>query len=115
MLAFLDKAFDGFSFSYDPVCFSATESFFDSYAKGNDEFVSNQLAAETFLEEFAKGGAGIPADSPCSAATRAYYANIPNPPSPPNRAAMEAFMNKMIRGGRRAPDPACADSMKAYL
>ena len=115
MLAFLDKAFDGFSFSYDPVCFSATESFFDSYAKGNDEFVSNQLAAETFLEEFAKGGAGIPADSPCSAATRAYYANIPHPPSPPLTAAMEPFMDKMIRGGRRAPDPACADSMKAYL
>jgi hypothetical protein len=115
MLAFLDKAFDGFSFSYDPVCFRATESFFDSYAKGNDELVSNRLAAETFLEEFAKGGAGIPADSPCAASTRAYYANIPNPPSLANRAAMEAFMNKMIRGGRRAPDPACADSMKAYL
>jgi len=115
MISFLDKAFDGFSFDYDPVCWRSTEAFFDSYAKGNSELVSNQLAAETFLAEFAKGGAGIPADSPCAAATRAYYANIPNPPSPPNKAAMEAFMDKMIRGGRRAPDPACALSTTAYF
>ena len=115
MMAFLDKAFDGFSFIYDPVCWRSTEAFFDSYAKGNSELVSNQLAAETFLEEFAKGGAGIPADSPCAAATRAYYANIPNPPSPPNKAAMEAFMDKMISGGKREADPACALSTSAYL
>ena len=114
MLAFVDKAFDGFSFEYDPVCWRSTEAFFDSYAAGNNELTSILAAAETFLDEFAQGGAGIPADSPCAAATRAYYANIPSPPSPANKAAMEAFMNKMIAGGVRQPDPVCAASAKAY-
>jgi hypothetical protein len=114
MMAFLDKAFDGFSFEYDPVCWRSTEAFFDSYASGKDELTSNLAAAETFLSEFANGGAGIPADSPCAAATRAYYDNIPNPPSPPIKAAMEAFMDKMISGGKREPDPVCAASTTAY-
>ena len=114
MLAFIDKAFSGFSFEYDPVCWRSTEAFFDSYAAGNDELTSNLAAAEIFFDEFAKGGAGIPADSPCAAATVAYYQNIQNPPSPPNKAAMEAFMNKMIAGGVRQPDPVCAASTRGY-
>merc|ERR1712198_203732 len=114
MIAFIDKAYDGFSFQYDPVCWRSTEAFFDSYAAGNDELQSNRKAARVFLDEFAKGGAGIPADSPCAASTRAYYENIPNPPSPANKAAMEAFMDKMIADGPREPDPACALSTVAY-
>jgi hypothetical protein len=114
MIAFLDKAFDSFSFEYDPVCWKSTEAFFDSYASGAGELASNLHAAEVFLDEFAKSGFSIPADSPCAAATRAYYKNIPNPPSPPNKAAMEAFMDKMISGGKRQPDPVCAASTKAY-
>jgi hypothetical protein len=114
MIAFLDKAFDSFSFEYDPVCWKSTEAFFDSYASGADELKSNLHAAEVFLEEFAKSGFSIPADSPCAAATRAYYQNIPNPPSPPNKAAMETFMDKMIAGGKREPDPVCAAATKAY-
>ena len=114
MLAFIDKAFTSFSFQYDPVCWRATEAFFDSYAAGADELASNLHAAEVFLDEFEKSGLSIPADSPCAAATRAYYQNIPNPPSPPNKAAMEAFMDQMIAGGKREPDPVCAASTKAY-
>ena len=114
MIAFLDKAFTAFSFQYDPVCWKATEAFFDSYASGADELTSNLNAAEVFLDEFTKSGLSIPADSPCAAATRAYYQNIPNPPSPPNKAAMEAFMDQMIAGGKREPDPACAAATKAY-
>ena len=114
MIAFLDKAFDGFSFEFDPVCWRSTEAFFDSYAAGNDELTSNRVASQAFLQEFANGGAGIPADSPCAAATRAYYENIPSPPSPPNKAAMEAFMDKMIGGGKRQPDPVCAAAMTAF-
>jgi len=67
-----------------------------------------------FLDEFAKAGLSIPADSPCAAATRAYYQNIPNPPSPAIKAAMEAFMVAMVAGGKREPDPVCAASTKAY-
>jgi hypothetical protein len=114
MIAFVDKAFSSFSFQYDPVCWKATEAFFDSYAAGKDELSSNLNAAEVFLDEFSKAGFSIPADSPCAAATRAYYQNIPNPPSPPNKAAMEAFMDAMIAGGKREPDPVCAASTKAY-
>jgi len=114
MLAFVDKAFSGSSFEYDPVCWKSTEAYFDSYAAGNGELAANLAAAETFLDEFSKSGLSIPADSPCAAATRAYYANIPNPPSPPNKAAMEAFMDAMISGGKRQPDPVCAASTKAY-
>jgi hypothetical protein len=115
MLAFLDKAFDGFSFEYDPVCWRSTEGFFNSYAQGNDELTSNRNAAKLFLNEFARGGQQIPADSPCAAATRAYYENIPNPPSPANKAAMEAFMDKMIGNGEREADPVCAASTEAYF
>jgi len=115
MLAFLDKAFSGFSFEYDPVCWRSTEAFFNSYAKGTDELTSTQAAAESFLDEFARGGEQIPTDSPCSAAARAYNNNIPNPPSPANKAAMEAFMDKMIGGGKRQADPVCAASAKAYF
>jgi len=115
MLAFLDKAFSGFSFEYDPVCWRSTEAFFDSYAQGNDELTSNRNAAKLFLREFARSGEKIPADSPCAAATRAYYANIPNPPSPSNQAAMEAFMDKMIGQGKREADPVCAASTEAYF
>ena len=114
MIAFLDKAFTSFSFQYDPVCWKSTEAFFESYAAGADELTSNLNAAEVFLDEFGKAGLSIPADSPCAAATRAYYQNIPNPPSPPNKAAMEAFMDQMIAGGKREPDPVCAASTKAY-
>jgi len=114
MIAFVDKAFSSFSFQYDPVCWKSTEAFFDSYAAGKDELSSNLHAAEVFLDEFANAGLSIPADSPCAAATRAYYQNIPNPPSPPNKAAMEAFMDAMIAGGKREPDPVCAASTKAY-
>merc|ERR1712198_323194 len=113
MIAFLDKAFDGFSFQFDPVCWRAAETYFESYAAGNDELQSNRRAARVFLNEFDKGGSGIPADSPCAAA-RAYYKNIPNPPSPANKAAMEAFMDKMITDGKREPDPACSLSTIAY-
>ena len=115
MLAFVDKALNGsFSFKYDPVCWRSTEAFFDSYAAGNNELTSNLAAAEVFFDEFARGGDGIPADSPCAASTVAYYQNIQNPPSPPNKAAMEAFMNKMIDGGKREPDPACAASTRGF-
>jgi len=113
MIAFIDKAFSGEKFSYDPICWRSTEAFFKSYTAGNDELTSNLAAAETFLEEFAKGST-LPADSPCAAATIAYYENIENAPSPANKAAMEAFMHKMIADGPRQPDPVCALSTRAY-
>merc|ERR1712198_433592 len=48
MIAFLDKAFDGFSFQFDPVCWRAAETYFESYAAGNDELQSNRRAARVF-------------------------------------------------------------------
>lgn len=115
MLAFLDKAFSGFSFEYDPVCWRSTEAFFDSYAQGNDELTSGRNAAKLFLREFSRSGEKVPTDSPCAAASRAYSANIPNPPSPSIKAAMDAFMDKMIGQGKREADPVCAASTEAYF
>ena len=114
MMAFIDKAFSGEKFSFDPVCWRSTEAYFDSYAAGKDELTSNLAAAETFLEEFAKGST-IPADSPCAAATIAYFNNMKQFPSLANKAAMEAFMSKMISDGPRQPDLVCARSTKAYF
>jgi len=114
MITFIDKAFEGFSFKYDPACYRATEEFYDAYAEGDDELKSTRRAAKVFLQEFMKGGDGIPADSPCAASTRAYYNNIPNPPSPANKAAMEAFMDKMNVDGPREYDPACAVATLKY-
>ncbi len=113
-IAFIEKAFAGTSFQYDPVCWKSAEAFITSYSSGSDELTSNLAAAEAFLEEFAAGGAGIPADSPCAAATVAYLQATPNAPSPANKAAMEAFIAKMIGGGPRQPDPICAAATKAY-
>lgn len=114
MLAFMDKAMSGFSFDFDPVCWRSAQAFFDASAAGKSEVNSALSAAETFLEAFAAGGDNIPADSPCAAAAKAYFANIPNPPAPQVKVAAEAFMNSMISGGRRQPDPVCANAAKAY-
>ena len=115
-VAFIDKAFTDFSFQLDPVCWRATEAFIDASAAGNDELSSNLAAAEAFLAEFAKGGAGIPADSPCAAATRAYTAAVPNKPSSPNALAMAAFMDAMtVQGNTRVADPVCAAATVAYF
>ena len=114
MAAFLDKTFSIKKFTYDPVCWRSTEAFWMSYEAGHDELSSTLAAAEAFLEEFAKGST-VPVDSPCAAATRAYYENLESPPSPANKAAMEAFMDKMIKDGARQPDPVCAKSAKAYF
>jgi hypothetical protein len=113
-IAFIEKAFAGTSFQFDPVCWKSAEAFITAYSSGSDELTSNLAAAEAFLEEFAAGGAGIPADSPCAAATVAYLQATPNAPSLANKAAMEAFIAKMIGGGPRQPDPVCAAATKAY-
>ncbi|MCP3662504.1 MAG: hypothetical protein GY696_08430, partial [Gammaproteobacteria bacterium] len=98
----------------DPVCAASTRGYWNAWKGGATELQANLAAAEKFFDEFLKGKDSIPADSPCAAATRAYYAAIPNPPSPPNKAAMEAFMDKMIAGGKRESDPVCAASLRGY-
>lgn len=112
MVAFLDKAFDGFSYEYDPVCWRTTEAFLDSYTSGKNELSS---AAEVFLSEYARGGQALPADSPCTAAAIAYSKSTENPISPAVKSAMEAFIAQMVKSGRREPDAACAEATKSYL
>merc|ERR1712168_1288906 len=92
MLAFMDKAMSGFSFDFDPVCWRSAQAFIDAPAAGKSE-ANSALSA---------------------AAAKAYFANIPNPPAPQVKVAAEAFMNSMISGGRRQPDPVCANAAKAY-
>jgi hypothetical protein len=113
-VAFIEKAFADPVFQVDPVCWKATEAFIGAATAGADELTSNLAAAEAFLATFASGG--IPADSPCAAATRAYAATVPIKPSGPNALAMAAFMDAMIvQGNARAADPICAASTQAYF
>merc|ERR1711962_1815596 len=114
MNSFTEKAFDGFSAKYDPLCWKSTEAFSDSYASGNTESQSTSKAARVFIDEVANGVASIPADSPCAAATRAYAANV-NPSSPAVKAAMEAFINQVTAEGGVEPDSACASAAASYL
>merc|ERR1711962_1270730 len=106
MNSFTEKAFDGFSAKYDPLCWKSTEAFFDSYAAGNTESQSTTKAARVFINEVANGVASIPADSPCAAATRAYAANVNEPTSPAVKAAMEAFISQVTAEGGVEADPA---------
>lgn len=114
MEAFMDKMIADGDRTPDPVCAKSTEAYWAAYKNGSTELESNLAAGEAFFDEFMKGST-IPTDSPCAAATRAYWKTLDNHPSPPNRAAMEAFMNKMISDGtKRTPDPVCALSTLAY-
>ena len=116
MEAFMDRMIADGKRTPDPVCAASLRGYWDAYYKGKSELASNRAAGEAFLEEYVKGSS-IPADSPCAAATRAYWEAIPKPPSPANRAAMEAFMDKLItsNGGKRTQDPVCAESLRGYF
>jgi len=114
MIAFIEKAFNGFSSSYDPLCWRATDAFLDSYASGKSEDDSNLEAAQELLQEFAKGGASLPTNSPCAVAAKAYVAASPTTTSAPVKAAMNAFLNYLISDRPRQPDEACSDAAESY-
>jgi predicted esterase YcpF (UPF0227 family) len=114
MEAFMTKMISGGERQADPVCAASTRGYWNAWKAGATELEANLAAAQTFFEEFLKGKDSVPVDSPCAAATRAYYKAIPNPPSPANKAAMEAFMDKMIAQGKRQADPVCAASLRGY-
>merc|ERR1712241_999961 len=102
MIAFIEKAFNGFSSSYDPLCWRATDANLD--------------AAQELLQEFAKGGASLPTNSPCAVAAKAYIAASPATTSDPVRAAMTAFLDYLISDRPRQPDEACSvAAAKAYF
>merc|ERR1711962_1523185 len=115
MNSFVEKAFDGFSAEYDPLCWKSTEAFFDSYAVGNTESQSTSKAAKVFIEEVANGEVSIPAKSPCASATRAYIDNANNPSSHAVKAAMEAFIDRLTAKGGIKADPACSKAAVSYL
>ena len=87
----------------------------NAYESGADETDSNLAAAEEFFRAFSSGDS-IPADSPCVAATKAYFKTLPSKPSSPNAEAMIEFMDAMIKqGNKRVYDPACADASLAFF
>merc|ERR1712241_669184 len=112
MIAFIEKAFNGFSSSYDPLCWRATDAFLDAYASGNNEDDANLEAAEELLGEIAKGGVSLPTNSPCAVAAKAYLAATPE--KAPVKAAMEAFLDYLISDRPREPDQACSDAAESY-
>merc|ERR1712142_601754 len=114
--AFIDKIFEegNQAPAYDPVCLASLDAFLDAYNKGEDLLTANLISARAFFKEFAKGSK-VPADSACAAATKAYTKEIQNRPSPPNAAAMIAYINEAIATGNNDLDPVCAASAEAYF
>merc|ERR1712200_343355 len=111
----MDKMIGGGKRQPDPVCAAAMTAFQQAFINGESEKDANLAAAEAFFRAFAAGDQ-IPADSPCAAATKAYYAALPSKPSSPNAEAMIAFMDAMIdQGQQRVSDPACADASLAFF
>jgi len=115
-VAFIDKLFedDSKAPAYDPVCLASLEAFLEAYNNGEDLQTANLISARAFFKEFA-AGSSVPADSACAAATKAYTAEIQNRPSPPNAAAMIAYINEAIASGNNKLDPVCAASAEAYF
>ena len=112
--AFMDKIFEDNAPAFDPVCLAALDGFIESYSSGDDSLTANLKAAKSFFKEFAKGSS-IPADSPCAAATLAYASEIQKKPSPPNAAAMIAYITEALKNGNRKFDPVCAAATEAYF
>jgi hypothetical protein len=89
--------------------------FRQAYKAGATETDANLAGAEAFFRAFADG-LQIAADSPCAAATKAYFYALPNKPSHPNSEAMISFMDAMIeQGNKRVYDPACASATLAFF
>ena len=115
MIAFMDAMIaQGNSRIPDPVCAASSLAFFEAFKAGDDELKANFKAAQAFFKEYKKG-AKVPTNSPCLISTRAYAAAIKNKPSPPNAAAMLAFMDEAILTNMNKPDPVCLASAEAYF
>ena len=115
MTAFMDAMISqGNKRVYDPVCWKSAAAFFDSYKAGNDELTSTFEAALAFIEEY-KNGAVVPTNSPCLMASRVFAANTKKLPSPPNAAAMLAFMDEAILTNMDKADDVCLTSAESYF
>merc|ERR1712034_297143 len=77
---------------YDPSCYAAAESFFDSFDSGKPELRSTFAAAAT-----------------------AYAAATKNSPSPPTQKALLAFVEEAVFTEDDGLDPVCGASAEAYF
>ena len=115
MIAFMDAMIaQGNSRIPDPVCAASSLAFFEAFKAGDDELKANFKAAQAFFREYKKG-AKVPTNSPCLISTRAYADAIKKKPSPPNAAAMIAFMDEAILTNLKKPDPVCLAAAEAYF
>ena len=115
MEAFMDKMIKDGERVPDPVCAASTKAYWEAYRHGVSETKANLAAAEGFFAAY-NDGLNIPADSPCVAATKAYYSALPKAPSGPNAEGMISFIDHMIKnGGKRIYDPVCAAASKAFF
>merc|ERR1712128_250085 len=114
--AFSDKVFNGNGAVFDPVCLDAMETFIDSHAAGDDLLTSNLKAARSFFKAFVRGS-DIPADSPCTTATLAYWDAYIEEKS--ESAASEAAAVAYIEALDKNPDfdknSACGKAADAYI
>ena len=89
-------------------CYAATKSYMEAVVAGKTHLEANRISALDFANQIqANAGAGRTTIDPVCAQTAIdYAANIPDKPSPPNFAAMEAFMKKVMEVGN-ANHPVC--------
>ena len=113
MTAFIQKALEEGA-SYDPVCLSSTQKFWQSYESGRDELTNNLEAARDFVRAYSANPTAA-AKSPCAAATKAYAQAVLAAPSNPNKAALFAFIDNAIISNDQGVDPVCAASTEAYF
>merc|ERR1719318_1198446 len=113
MQAFINKALDA-GHGYDPSCYAAAESFFESFESGKPELRSTSAAARNFLQVY-KNSPASASRSPCAAAATAYAAATKNSPSPPMQKALLAFVEEAVFTEDDGLDPVCGASAEAYF
>jgi len=113
MQAFITKALETGK-GFDPACNSAAERFIDSFTSGKSELDSTLAAAKEFLTEY-KYYPSPAANSPCTAATKAYAAAIRNSPSHSTENALFAFVDAAVLFNDDGLDPVCGAAAEEYL
>merc|ERR1711925_40959 len=106
MQAFINQVLDAGN-GYDPSCYAAAESFFESFESGKPELRSTFAAARNFLRVY-KNSPASASRSPCAAAAK-------NSPSPPTQKALLAFVEEVVFTEDDGLDPVCGASAEAYF
>ena len=84
---------------------------------GKSHAEANRIAANSFASTLIKAAqrGDDMRDPACAAATKAFFHALPEKPSPPNAAAMMAFIDKTFSTQKFSYDPICWKSTEAFF